>query len=149
MNEIEMMLNRTRRATSSNTALASDDTLGIEGTLREEITIQSNAILTLERREERSYDSDNSKYRKMYGPQRRVLKHPSFYHFSNSRRSTCRRYLCVDDWTYHCIGNNSAVGTGGRGCGSFLLANGLQETSNGNRTTATSAGIPEPTVCPP
>lgn len=59
MNEIEMMLNRTRRATSSNTALASDDTLGIEGTLREEITIQSNAILTLERREERSYDSDN------------------------------------------------------------------------------------------
>lgn len=78
MNEIEMMLNRTRRATSSNTALASDDTLGIEGTLREEITIQSNAILTLERREERSYDSDNSKYRKMYGPQRRVLKHPSF-----------------------------------------------------------------------
>lgn len=63
-NEIEMLLNRTRRATSSSsTALAGDDDeLGIEGTLREEITIQSNAILTLDRREERSYDSDNSKF---------------------------------------------------------------------------------------
>lgn len=78
MNEIEMMLNRTRRATSSNTALASDDTLGIEGTLREEITIQSNAILTLERREERSYDSDNSKFRMISRLNRRILNHMSF-----------------------------------------------------------------------
>lgn len=149
MNEIEMMLNRTRRATSSNTALASDDTLGIEGTLREEITIQSNAILTLERREERSYDSDNSKFHLGDRSESKILKQLFLFHFSYSRRSTCRRYLRINDRTHHRTGDNSAVGTGGRGCGSLLLANGLPETSNGNRTTATSAGIPEPTVCPP
>lgn len=57
---IEFVYNRTKRA-SDDTALATEDPLGIEGSLREEITIQSNAILTLEKREERSYDSNNSK----------------------------------------------------------------------------------------
>lgn len=37
------------RTSSSDTALASDDSLNVEGLLREEITIQSNAILTFER----------------------------------------------------------------------------------------------------
>ncbi|ETN60100.1 dumpy [Anopheles darlingi] len=55
---IEFVYNRTKRA-SDDTALATEDPLGIEGSLREEITIQSNAILTLEKREERSYDSNN------------------------------------------------------------------------------------------
>uniref|UniRef100_A0A6E8W1C0 Dumpy n=1 Tax=Anopheles coluzzii TaxID=1518534 RepID=A0A6E8W1C0_ANOCL len=58
MSTIEVVYNRTKRA-ADDTALATDDSLGMEGTLREEITIQSNAILTLEKREERSYDSNN------------------------------------------------------------------------------------------
>lgn len=43
----------------NSTALA--DGTGMEGQLREEITIQSNAIFTLERRDERLTDPDNSK----------------------------------------------------------------------------------------
>ena len=53
--EYEVTLNRSVRA-------ANDDNLGIEGTLREEITITSNAILTFERREDRYYDNNESKY---------------------------------------------------------------------------------------
>lgn len=47
---------------SSNTAVATNGAFGAEGQLREEITIQSNAILTFERREERYTDSQNRKY---------------------------------------------------------------------------------------
>lgn len=48
----------------SDTDLSDD--VGITGSLREEITIQSNAILTFERREDRSLDSDNSKRSLIY-----------------------------------------------------------------------------------
>lgn len=44
----------------TNTALAGNN-FGLEGQLREEIVIQSNAILTFERKEERLGDSSNSK----------------------------------------------------------------------------------------
>lgn len=40
----------------------SNDDLGLEGTLREEITISSNAILTFEKRDGRYSNSDNRKF---------------------------------------------------------------------------------------
>jgi hypothetical protein len=49
-----------------NTALSDD--VGMEGTLREEITIQSNPILTFEKREDRFTDSDNSEFFKLIEP---------------------------------------------------------------------------------
>jgi Zona pellucida-like domain len=57
---------RRRRAIADNsTSVATTNKgvsdVGIEGTLREEITIQSNPILTFEKRDERFTDSDNSK----------------------------------------------------------------------------------------
>ena len=39
-----------------------DDSLSVEGLLREEITISSNAILTFEKRDGRYSNSDSSKY---------------------------------------------------------------------------------------
>jgi Zona pellucida-like domain len=58
---------RRRRAIADNsTSVAMTNKgatdVGIEGTLREEITIQSNPILTFEKRDERFTDSDNSKF---------------------------------------------------------------------------------------
>lgn len=49
-----------RQYNASNTELAEND-LGILGQLREEITISSNPILTLERRDERLSDGSQSK----------------------------------------------------------------------------------------
>jgi hypothetical protein len=44
------------------TRSVTDDPSALEGTLREEITISSNAILTFERRDGRYSNSDNSKW---------------------------------------------------------------------------------------
>lgn len=44
------------------TRSADSDPLALEGTLREEITISSNAILTFEKRDGRYSNSDNSKF---------------------------------------------------------------------------------------
>lgn len=49
-------------ASTSNTAVARDDGITLEGQLREEITISSNAILTFEKRDDRLGDSSDSKY---------------------------------------------------------------------------------------
>lgn len=62
---------RRRREISSSTynstrALADDNGSGIDGQLREEITISSNAILTFERRDDRSSDGNDSKYQRQY-----------------------------------------------------------------------------------
>ena len=51
----------TNNSSADSTALSSNEP-AIEGQLREEITIQSNAILTFERREERLVDPNDSKH---------------------------------------------------------------------------------------
>lgn len=51
-----------RNTTKSNTDMAEDDSLTIQGQLREEIIISSNAILTFERRDERLSDGSDSKF---------------------------------------------------------------------------------------
>lgn len=56
-------------STASNTALARDDSMSLEGQLREEITISSNAILTLEKRDDRLGDGSESKYTIAIGSQ--------------------------------------------------------------------------------
>lgn len=45
-----------------NTDVARDDGVTVEGQLREEITISSNAILTFEKRDDRLGDGSDSKY---------------------------------------------------------------------------------------
>lgn len=51
----------TVNSTNSPSTALSDD-LGVQGQLREEIIISSNAILTFERKDERLSDGSNSKY---------------------------------------------------------------------------------------
>lgn len=57
--------NSTTRTTTTESTALSDDGVGLQGQLREEITIHSNAILTFEKRDERSSgsgDPNNSKF---------------------------------------------------------------------------------------
>lgn len=49
-------------STSTSVALPKDDDFILEGQLREEITISSNAILTFEKREDRLSDGSDSKF---------------------------------------------------------------------------------------
>lgn len=58
----------------SSTALAEANQFGLEGQLREEIIIQSNAILTFERREERQAGDPNKSEYPMSYFQRAIIK---------------------------------------------------------------------------
>jgi Zona pellucida-like domain len=56
-----------------------NDDLGLEGSLREEITISSNAILTFERRDGRYSNSDNRKFNLILNIDTRMLIVPNYF----------------------------------------------------------------------
>lgn len=131
-------------SSSTGVALPKDD--GIEGQLREEITISSNAILTFEKKDERfAADGSESKFLTISYP----LLWTAYIHtkkklllFLISSSSGCPksgRYLRIDDWFNHSLSNNSIVGIGSCCSCSIMLVDGIQKTTKGNRTSATSA----------
>lgn len=63
-----------------------NDDLGLEGSLREEITISSNAILTFEKRDGRYSNSDNRKLRQF---QLLKILHKKFHEILSITRSDC------------------------------------------------------------
>lgn len=100
-----------------------NDDLGLEGSLREEITISSNAILTFEKRDGRYSNSDN---RKFYC----VVKIKSIFnphYFSQTRCPASWGHLRLNDWINHCPHHHSFASA--RCCCycSILLVNGLSQ----------------------
>lgn len=64
----EITNNESQKENQSISTRSNDDDVGVEGTLREEITISSNAILTFEKRDGRYSSSDGSKFNKATSP---------------------------------------------------------------------------------
>lgn len=60
---------------------SADKDVGIEGTLREEITISSNAILTFEKRDGRYSNSDSSELKHVFLPLTELFFKPHLYFF--------------------------------------------------------------------
>ena len=58
----EITNNESQKENKSISNRSNDDDVGLEGTLREEITISSNAILTFEKRDGRYSSSDGSEF---------------------------------------------------------------------------------------
>ncbi|KAJ8954750.1 hypothetical protein NQ318_011445, partial [Aromia moschata] len=120
---------RRKRAIDSQSENNTDVALGgdlLAGQLREEITIQSNAILTIERREEKGP-----------GPQTAP----------NSQRV---EDICVSMIEF-IIGLviTAPPGTGGGHGGGFLLADGHPSQAKGHGTSAPPAGVPPTPSLPP
>lgn len=137
----------TNATTRTSRSSSNDDGLGaVQGQMREEIVISSNAILTLERRDERLSDGSDSKFflYTIYCILKIFMKSPIFANLtknSSSKCTTSRRYLRLNDWTNHCIGHYGPVVTR-CGCrGRFMLANGVPSPTQGHRSITTSARI--------
>lgn len=126
----------------SSTALAEGD--AASGQTREEIIISSNAILTFERRDDRQTgDGGDSKCLAELVIEDNIILIISFSTFGCSTR---RRHLCFHDWPHYCPGHHCPFVPCGSSSCCFLLAYGIQETTEGFRTIATSTRIPEPPV---
>lgn len=113
----------------------------LSGQLREEITIESNAILTFERREERFVDPTEGKQHFIYKPNLPLFPFCPTSSYTNQLsinmilmyivvcspgRTESGRHLRVDDRVHHSAGDNGAAGSGRGGRGRVLLADGLQ-----------------------
>lgn len=125
----------------------SNDDLGLEGTLREEITISSNAILTFEKRDGRYSNSDNRKFFYFKSLREDLFINNEFIYSSETCGSACRRHLRVDDWFNNSTDYNSIVGFGSRCSGCLLLAYGLQTTTKGSWSITTSTRVSKSALC--
>lgn len=54
-------------------------------------------------------------------------------------------HMCVNDWLHHCVGDHSTVSACSSSCSSVMLANGLQEETQDNRSSSPSARISQST----
>lgn len=144
---------------SSSTGIAlpkREETNGMDGALREEITISSNAILTFEKRDERFADgSDSECYvstefhfdQNTNGILMRVHFFSNSFCYSSSGCTESGRHLRIDDWFNHSFGDYSIIGISSCCRCSFLLVNGIQTTTKSNWPLAASTRIPESIVC--
>lgn len=135
----------------NDTSLSVSD--GFEGQLREEITIQSNLIFTLDRREERytadpaegktdlqrNYNNYDARAKLKRGKKKKKSCFSSF-----SAKS--RRYLCFNGRLYHSVDNYGAFGTGCRSYRCVMLAYGVSTSAKDCWTTATPTRVPKPLV---
>lgn len=139
----------------NDTSLSVSD--GYEGQLREEITIQSNLILTLERKEER-YTADPAEGRIRLDGKKRKKKRIKYHStveegiinfcddFSSSFSATSGRYMCFYGRLYHSVDNYGTPGTGCRSYRCVMLAYGVSTSAKDCWTTATPTRVPESPV---
>lgn len=126
----------------NNTDMAYSGDL-LSGQLREEITIQSNAILTFERREERLSSPAESMNLSTKTGNKNLF---TCFFFSFSGRPKKWRYMRVHDRIHNSLDINSTVGSGS-GCGGrVVLVDGLPSSTKINGSTATSPRVPQSAV---
>lgn len=137
---------RRRRSIADNstdsTAIATNS--GVEGQLREEITISSNAILTFEKRSGPGLNDANSEFQLSIDLNRSLIY--KSYFCSQTGGSACRGHLRLDGGSDHRPGHHGSAGSCSRGRGCVLLANGLPQTPQDHRSVAPSAGVPQSAV---
>lgn len=131
---------------STDITIESGDSREVQ--IREELTISSNAILTFDKREDRASDGSDSKlgFFDLHISHKLNLINMQSFVFPISSSSGCsarRRYMRIDDWIDHCIGDNGFISVGRCCRGRILLADGIPTTTERNGPITASTGVPQ------